>query len=50
MIRAYLGALEEFRLYAQKRLDIWDLMISAASRLIKNHSSNHDVRYNDFAR
>jgi hypothetical protein len=23
---------------------------SAASRLIKNHSSNHDARYNDFAR
>ena len=22
---------------------------SAASRLIKNHSSNHDARYNDFA-
>jgi hypothetical protein len=21
----------------------------AASRLIKNHSSNHDARYNDFA-
>ena len=23
---------------------------SAASRLIRNHSSNHDARYNDFAR
>jgi hypothetical protein len=23
---------------------------SAASRLIKNHSSNHDARYNDFAK
>jgi hypothetical protein len=23
---------------------------SAASRMIKNHSSNHDARYNDFAR
>jgi len=23
---------------------------SAASRLLKNHSSNHDARYNDFAR
>jgi hypothetical protein len=22
---------------------------SAARRLIKNHSSNHDARYNDFA-
>jgi hypothetical protein len=22
---------------------------SAASRLIKNHSANHDARYNDFA-
>jgi hypothetical protein len=23
---------------------------SAAGRLLKNHSSNHDARYNDFAR